>query len=146
MKKNLLNSLKKELIGKFDDAVIKNIGKLVDLKLNNGEFNQDAFMELVGLLNKENVEMVKPTKLNMFYLDKIIHIYGNDHYYFEYDNETDGSEKKQMLFDEFANRMMKDQINDEDAVKKNFDKFLNDLKSINNVYQMINDFKKNEEV
>ncbi len=49
--------------------------------------------------------------------------------------------KKQMLFDEFANRMMKDQINDEDAVKKNFDKFLNDLKSINKVYQMINELK-----
>ena len=35
MKKNLLNSLKKELMAKFDDAVVKNIGKLVDLKLNN---------------------------------------------------------------------------------------------------------------
>ena len=146
MKKNLLNNLKKELIGKFDDAVIKNIGSLVDLELNKGLLNQDNFMELVGLLNKENVEMVKPAKLNMFYLDKSIHVYGNVNYYFEYNNETDGSEKKQMLFDEFANRMMKDLINDEDAVKKNFDKFLNDLKSINNVYQMINDFKKNEEV
>ena len=146
MKKNLLNSLKKELMAKFDEDVVKNIGKLVDLKLNNGLFNQDKFMDLVGLLNKENVEMVKPSKLNMFYLDKASHVYGNVNYYFEYDNETDGSEKKQMLFNEFANRMMKEQINDKDAVKKNFDKFLNDLKSINNVYQMINDFKKNEEV
>ena len=145
MKKNLFNSLKKELMAKFDDAVVKNIGKLVDLKLNNGLLNQDNFMELVGLLNKENVEMIKPSKLNMFYLDKVTHVYGNDHYYFEYDNETDGSEKKQMLFDEFVNRMMNDSINDEGAVKKNFDKFLNDLKSINKVYQMINDFKKNEE-
>ena len=145
MKKNLLNSLKKELIGKFDDAVIKNIGSLVDLELNKGLLNQDNFMELVGLLNKENVEMIKPSKLNMFYLDKSTHIYGNVNYYFKYNNETDGSEKKQMLFDEFANRMMKDSINDEDAVKKNFDKFLNDLKSINNVYQMIDGFKKNEE-
>ena len=137
MKKNLFNSLKKELMAKFDEDVIKNIGKLVELKLNNGEFNQDAFMELVGLLNKENVEMVKPTKLNKFYLDKAIHVYGNAHYYFEYDNATDGSEIKQMLFDEFANRMMKDPVNDKDAVKKNFDQFLNDLKSINKVYQMI---------
>ena len=137
MKKNLLNSLKKELMAKFDDAVIKNIGSLVELKLNNGEFNQDAFMELVGLLNKENVEMVKPSKLNMFYLDKAVHVYGNVHYYFEYDNATNGSEIKQMLFDEFANRMMKDPVNDKDAVKKNFDQFLNDLKSINKVYQMI---------
>ena len=145
MKKNLFNSLKKELMAKFDDVVIKNIGKLVDLKLNNGLLNQDNFMEFVGLLNKETVEMVKPAKSNMFYLDKAIHVYGNDHYYFEYNNETDGSEKKQMLFDEFVNRMMNEQINDEEAVKKNFDKFLNDLKSINNVYQMINDFKKNEE-
>ena len=94
-------------------------------------------MELVGLLNKENVEMVKPTKLNKFYLDKAVHVYGNAHYYFEYDNATDGSEIKQMLFDEFANRMMKDPVNDKDAVKKNFDQFLNDLKSINKVYQMI---------
>ena len=132
MKKNLLNSLKKELMAKFDEDVIKNIGTLVELKLNNGEF-----MELVGLLNKENVEMVKPTKLNKFYLDKAIHVYGNAHYYFEYDNATDGSEIKQMLFDEFANRMMKDPVNDKDAVKKNFDQFLNDLKSINKVYQMI---------
>ena len=137
MKKNLLNGLKKELMAKFDDAVIKNIGSLVELKLNNGEFNQDAFMELVGLLNKENVEMVKPTKLNKFYLDKAVHVYGNAHYYFEYDNAIDGSEKKQMLFDEFANRIMKDPVNDKDAVKKNFDQFLNDLKSINKVYQMI---------
>ena len=137
MKKNLLNGLKKELIGKFDDAVIKNIGKLVELKLNNGEFNQDKFMELVGLLNKENVEMVKPTKLNKFYLDKAVHVYGNAHYYFEYDNATDCSEIKQMLFDEFVNRMMKDPVNDKDAVKKNFYQFLNDLKSINKVYQMI---------
>ena len=137
MKKNLLNSLKKELMAKFDDAVIKNIGSLVELKLNNGEFNQDAFMELVGLLNKENVEMVKPTKLNKFYLDKAVHVYGNAHYYFEYDNATDCSEIKQMLFDEFTNRMMKDPVNDKDAVKKNFDQFLNDLKSINKVYQMI---------
>ena len=141
MKKNLLNSLKKELMAKFDEDVVKNIGKLVELKLNNGEFNQDAFMELVGLLNKENVEMVKPTKLNKFYLDKAVHVYGNAHYYFEYDNATDGSEIKQMLFDEFANRMMKDPVNDKDAVKKNFDKFLNDLKSINKVYQMINNLK-----
>ena len=141
MKKNLLNSLKKELVGKFDDAVIKNIGSLVELKLNNGVFNQDAFMELVGLLNKENVEMVKPSKLNMFYLDKAIHVYGNAHYYFEYNNAINGSEKKQMLFDEFTNRMMKDPVNNEDAVKKNFDKFLNDLKSINKVYQMINELK-----
>ena len=141
MKKNLLNSLKKELVGKFDDAVIKNIGSLVELKLNNGVFNQDTFMELVGLLNKENVEMVKPSKLNMFYLDKAIHVYGNAHYYFEYNNTTDCSEIKQMLFDEFANRMMKDPVNDEDAVKKNFDKFLNDLKSIDKVYQMINNLK-----
>ena len=89
MKKNLLNSLKKELIEKFDDAVIKNIGCLVELKLNN-----DSFMDLVGLLNKENVEMVKPSKLNMFYLDKAVHVYGNVNYYFEYNNETDGSEKK----------------------------------------------------
>ena len=132
MKKNLLNSLKKELMAKFDEDVIKNIGTLVELKLNNGEF-----MELVGLLNKENVEMVKPSKLNMFYLDKAIHVYGNAHYYFEYDNAVDGSEIKQMLFDEFANRMMKDPVNDKDAVKKNFDQFLNDLKSINKVYQMI---------
>ena len=146
MKKNLLNSLKKELIGKFDDAVIKNIGSLINLELNKGLLNQDAFMELVGLLNKENVEMVKPSKLNMFYLDKASHVYGKVNYYFEYNNETDGSEKKQMLFDEFANRMMKEQINDEDAVKKNFDKFLNDLKSINKVYQMINNLKKNKEV
>ena len=137
MKKNLLNSLKKELMAKFDEDVVKNIGKLVELKLNNGEFNQDAFMELVGLLNKENVEMVKPSKLNMFYLDKAIHVYGNAHYYFEYNNTTDGSEKKQMLFDEFVNRMMKDPVNDKDAVKKNFDQFLNDLKSINKVYQII---------
>ncbi len=141
MKKNLLNSLKKELVGKFDDAVIKNIGSLVELKLNNGVFNQDAFMELVGLLNKENVEMVKPSKLNMFYLDKAIHVYGNAHYYFEYNNAANCSEIKQMLFDEFANKMMKDPVNDEDAVKKNFDKFLNDLKSIDKVYQMINDLK-----
>ena len=141
MKKNLLNSLKKELIGKFDDAVIKNIGSLINLELNKGLLNQDAFMELVGLLNKENVEMVKPTKLNKFYLDKAIHVYGNAHYYFEYDNATDGSEIKQMLFDEFANRMMKDPVNDKDAVKKNFDQFLNDLKSINKVYQMINNLK-----
>ena len=145
MKKNLLNGLKKELMAKFDEDVVKNIGKLVDLKLNNASFNQDKFMDLVGLLNKENVEMVKPSKLNMFYLDKAIHVYGNVNYYFEYNNETDGSEKKQMLFNEFANKMIKEQINDEEAVKKNFDKFLNDLKSINNVYQMINDFKKNEE-
>ncbi len=138
MKKNLLNNLKEELVGKFDDAVIKNIGKLVDLKLNNGV---DAFMELVGLLNKENVEMVKPSKLNMFYLDKAVHVYGNVNYYFEYNNETNGSEKKQMLFNEFADRMIKEQINDEEAVKKNFDKFLNDLKSINKVYQMINNLK-----
>ena len=141
MKKNLLNSLKKELMAKFDEDVVKNIGKLVELKLNNGEFNQDAFMELVGLLNKENVEMVKPTKLNKFYLDKAVHVYGNAHYYFEYDNAIDGSEKKQMLFDEFANRIMKDPVNDKDAVKKNFDQFLNDLKSINKVYQMINNLK-----
>ena len=132
MKKNLLNSLKKELMAKFDEDVVKNIGTLVELKLNNGEF-----MELVGLLNKENVEMVKPTKLNKFYLDKAIHVYGNAHYYFEYDNATNGSEIKQMLFDEFVNRMMKDPVNDKDAVKKNFDQFLNDLKSINKVYQMI---------
>ena len=132
MKKNLLNSLKKELMAKFDEDVIKNIGTLVELKLNNGEF-----MELVGLLNKENVEMVKPTKLNKFYLDKAIHVYGNAHYYFEYDNATNGSEIKQMLFDEFVNRMMKDPVNDKDTVKKNFDQFLNDLKSINKVYQMI---------
>lgn len=137
MKKNLLNSLKKELMAKFDEDVVKNIGSLVELKLNNGEFNQDAFMEFVGLLNKENVEMVKPTKLNKFYLDKAVHVYGNTHYYFEYNNATNGSEKKQMLFDEFANRMMKDPVNDKDAVKKNFDQFLNDLKSINKVYQMI---------
>ena len=136
MKKNLLNSLKKELIEKFDDAVIKNIGYLVELKLNN-----DSFMDLVGLLNKENVEMVKPSKLNMFYLDKAVHVYGNVNYYFEYNNETDGSEKKQMLFNEFVDRMTKEQINDEEAVKKNFDKFLNDLKSINKVYQMINNLK-----
>ena len=136
MKKNLLNSLKKELIEKFDDAVIKNIGCLVELKLNN-----DSFMDLVGLLNKENVEMVKPSKLNMFYLDKAVHVYGNVNYYFEYNNETDGSEKKQMLFNEFVDRMTKEQINDEEAVKKNFDKFLNDLKSINKVYQMINNLK-----
>ena len=96
MKKNLLNSLKKELMARFDDTVVKNIGCLVDLKLNNGSFNQDKFMDFVGLLNKENVEMVKPSKLNMFYLDKAIHVYGNVNYYFEYDNETDGSEKKQM--------------------------------------------------
>ena len=145
MKKNLLNSLKKELIGKFDDAVIKNIGSLINLELNKGLLNQDAFMELVGLLNKENVEMVKPSKLNMFYLDKSTHVYGNVNYYFEYDNEINGSEKKQMLFDEFTNKMIKEQINDEEAVKKNFDKFLNDLKSINKVYQMINDLKENEE-
>ena len=136
MKKNLLNSLKKELIEKFDDAVIKNIGCLVELKLNN-----DSFMDLVGLLNKENVEMVKPSKLNMFYLDKAVHVYGNVNCYFEYNNETDGSEKKQMLFDEFVNRITKEQVNDEEAVKKNFDKFLNDLKSINKVYQMINNLK-----
>ena len=136
MKKNLLNSLKRELMAKFDEDVIKNIGTLVELKLNNGEF-----MELVGLLNKENVEMVKPTKLNKFYLDKAIHVYGNAHYYFEYDNATNGSEIKQMLFDEFVNRMMKDPVNDKDAVKKNFDQFLNDLKSINKVYQMINNLK-----
>ena len=141
MKKNLSNNLKKELMAKFDDAVVKNIGNLVDLELNKGLLNQNNFMELVGLLNKENVEMIKPTKLNKFYLDKAIHVYGNVHYYFEYDNETDGSEIKQMLFDEFANRMMKDPVNDEDAVKKNFDKFLNDLKSINKVYQMINNLK-----
>ena len=140
MKKNLLNSLKKELIAKFDDAVIKNIGSLMDLELNKGLLNQDNFMELVGLLNKENVEMVKPTKLNMFYLDKAVPVYGKSNYYFEYNN-ANGSEKKQMLFDEFTNRMMKDQINDEEAVKKNFDKFLNDLKSINKVYQMINNLK-----
>ena len=140
MKKNLLNNLKKELIGRFDDAVVKNIGCLVDLESNKGLLNQDAFMDLVGLLNKENVEMVKPIKLNMFYLDKAIPVYGKSNYYFEYNN-ANGSEKKQMLFDEFANRMMKDQINDEDAVKKNFDKFLNDLKSINKVYQMINELK-----
>ena len=141
MKKNLLNSLKKELMAKFDEDVVKNIGKLVELKLNNGSFDQDNFMDLVGLLNKENVEMVKPTKLNMFYLDKASHVYGNVNYYFEYNNETDGSEKKQMLFDEFVNRMINEQINDEEAVKKNFDKFLNDLKSINKVYQMINNLK-----
>ena len=146
MKKNLFNSLKKELMAKFDEDVVKNIGKLVELKLNNGSFDQDNFMDLVGLLNKENVEMVKPTKLNMFYLDKASHVYGNVNYYFEYNNETDGSEKKQMLFDEFVNRMINEQINDEEAVKKNFDQFLNDLKSINKVYKMINDFKKNEEV
>ena len=141
MKKNLLNGLKKELMAKFDEDVVKNIGKLVDLKLNNALFNQDKFMDLVGLLNKENVEMVKPSKLNMFYLDKAIHVYGNAHYYFEYNNAANGSEIKQMLFDEFANRMMEDPINDEDAVKKNFDQFLNDLKSINKVYQMINNLK-----
>ena len=141
MKKNLFNSLKKELMAKFDEDVVKNIGKLVELKLNNGSFDQDNFMDLVGLLNKENVEMVKPTKLNMFYLDKASHVYGNVNYYFEYNNETDGSEKKQMLFDEFVNRMINEQINDEEAVKKNFDKFLNDLKSINKVYQMINNLK-----
>ena len=152
MKKNLLNGLKKEMMARFDDAVIKNIGSLINLELNKGLLNQDNFMELVGLLNKENVEMIKPAKLNMFYLDKSTHIYGNVNYYFEYNNETDGSEKKQMLFDEFIHSMnlnKEDLINDENeinAVKKNFDKFLNDLKSINNVYQMINDLKKNEEV
>ena len=80
-------------MAKFDEDVVKNIGKLVELKLNNGSFNQDAFMDLVGLLNKENVEMVKPTKLNMFYLDKAVPVYGKSNYYFEYNN-ANGSEKK----------------------------------------------------
>ena len=170
-KMNLFESLKKELVAKFDDKVVENIGCSVNLKLYEvslklfeqykdenecanifTNFCEDSFDDFKEFLDEEDVVMVQLGRTSSFYLDKANHIYGNYNYYSDYDRTIDLNDKKEMLFEEFVYEIMntdEEEINyydddDFELFKDKFNDFLKDLESINNVYNMIDEFKKNQ--
>ena len=130
------------------------IGSLTDLKLHLVVMEENCDDELFNmfcqqeydLLTEElEVEMKHVGRSSKFRIDYENGLYGNVYYYDDFVNASK-KEKMKMLFEEFLDYECDDfeDETDEEYVEKIITEYVEDLKTIVDVYETIDDFKQHQ--
>ena len=130
------------------------IGTLTDLKLHSiiflDTFDDDLFYEFCRFNFREftrdlTVEFKHVNRSSKFRIDYKNGLYGNVYYYDDFINASK-KEKMKMLFEEFLEYecdALEDET-DEEYVEKMIIEYVEDLKTIVDVYETIDDFKQHQ--
>ena len=130
------------------------IGTLTDLKLHSivflDTFDDDLFYEFCRFNFREftrdlTVEFKHVNRSSKFRIDYKNGLYGNVYYYDDFVNASK-KEKMKMLFEEFLDYECDDfeDETDEEYVEKTIIEYVEDLKTIVDVYETIDDFKQHQ--
>ena len=130
------------------------IGTLTDLKLHSivflDTFDDDLFYEFCRFNFREftrdlTVEFKYVKRSSKFRIDYENGLYGNVYYYDDFVNVSK-KEKMKMLFEEFLDYECDDfeDETDEEYVEKIITEYVEDLKTIVDVYETIDDFKQHQ--
>ena len=130
------------------------IGSLTDLRLHlivmeencdDGLFNMFCQQEYDLFTEELEVEMKHVGRTSKFRIDYKNGLYGNVYYYDDYVNASK-KEKMEMLFQEFIYYeydTLEDET-DEEYIEKMIIEYVEDLKTIVDVYETIDDFKQHQ--
>ena len=130
------------------------IGTLTDLKLHSiiflDTFDDDLFYEFCRFNFREftrdlTVEFKHVNRSSKFRIDYKDGLYGNVYYYDDFVNASK-KEKMKMLFEEFLDYECDDfeDETDEEYVEKIITEYVEDLKTIVDTYETIDDFKQHQ--
>ena len=130
------------------------IGTLTDLKLHSiiflDTFDDDLFYEFCRFNFREftrdlTVEFKHVNRSSKFRIDYKNGLYGNVYYYDDFVNASK-KEKMKMLFEEFLDYECDDfeDETDEEYVEKIITEYVEDLKTIVDVYETIDNFKQHQ--
>ena len=130
------------------------VGTLTDLKLHSiiflDTFDDDLFYEFCRFNFREFtrdliVEFKHVGRTSKFRIDYKNGLYGNVYYYDDFVNVSK-KEKMKMLFEEFLDYECDDfeDETDEEYVEKIITEYVEDLKTIVDVYETIDDFKQHQ--
>ena len=130
------------------------VGTLTDLKLHSiiflDTFDDDLFYEFCRFNFREftrdlTVEFKHVGRTSKFRIDYENGLYGNVYYYDDFVNVSK-KEKMKMLFEEFLDYECDDfeDETDEEYVEKIITEYVEDLKTIVDVYETIDDFKQHQ--
>ena len=133
------------------------IGSLTDLKLHLVAMEENCDDELFSMFCQQEydlfteeleVEMKHVGRSSKFRIDYENGLYGNVYYYDDFVNASK-KEKMKMLFEEFLDYeygVFEDEIDetDEEYVEKTIIEYVEDLKTIVDTYETIDDFKQHQ--
>ena len=155
MRKEKVESMFYEELSKIKYELV---GTLTDLKLHSivslDTFDEDLFYEFCynkfyDYTEDLTVEFKYVKSLNKFRIDYKNGLYGNVYYYEDFVNASKKIKMK-MLFEEFVyseclyDIFLEDNETEESYVQERIESYVGDLKTIVDVYEIIDDFKQHQ--